>query len=263
VALIVFGCSFTNYAWPSWADIMAEDLGCDYENWALGGTGNNAIARRVMSRHFLKFNQDDIVIIQWSFPSREDRFINGSWTTNGSVFNKNGIYGDKFVEKYWDWDNDLINYAHSRVSTAAILEDKLKFQFTLTEHDAIINNMPETSIQKFLNQKLPPLPVFENRPSFNGIHAKDAHPDPLQWLLWLEERIYPFLNLTMKESTRTRVHEYYNKLCSTVEQVYNNNATDPCFIINNFAANLSRELKWRQNKISVGRNDIINSEILF
>ena len=48
--LIVFGCSFTDYAWPTWADIIAYDLGCEYENWAQGGGGNQQIARRALYR---------------------------------------------------------------------------------------------------------------------------------------------------------------------------------------------------------------------
>ncbi len=38
--LITFGCSFTDYSWPTWADIIARDLDCEYENWAIGGGGN-------------------------------------------------------------------------------------------------------------------------------------------------------------------------------------------------------------------------------
>ena len=42
--LITFGCSFTDYSWPTWADIIALDREVEYENWAIGGGGNQQIA---------------------------------------------------------------------------------------------------------------------------------------------------------------------------------------------------------------------------
>lgn len=37
--LFAFGCSFTHYKWPTWADIVARDFKV-YENWGRGGAGN-------------------------------------------------------------------------------------------------------------------------------------------------------------------------------------------------------------------------------
>lgn len=260
--LIVFGCSFTSYAWPTWSDIMAEDLDCEYENWAIQGIGNNAIARRVMLRNFLGFDRDDIVIVQWSWPSREDRFIKGSWAATGSVFHNYGIYGDKFVKKYWDWDNDLINSSYARLGTEEILSDRLKFQFNVTEAYNE-KKIPETSVQRFLSRYQKPLPLFKSNPCFNGLHAIDHHPDPIQWLDWVEGGIYPSLGLKMKESTKNKVRDYYDKIVLIIDEIYNKKLEDPCFIVNNRADMLSKEIGWRQNKIGLGYSDVMNLEVLF
>lgn len=74
-----FGCSFTNYCWPTWADIIAQDIPF-YENWGARGSGNEFIFNSVIeadTRH--KFNQDDLVMIMWSSTSREDRYSNNKW----------------------------------------------------------------------------------------------------------------------------------------------------------------------------------------
>lgn len=263
MSLIVFGCSFTDLAWPSWSEIIAEDLGCDYENWARSGTGNSAIARRVMYRNFLGFKQDDIVIVQWTFPAREDRFIKGQWTATGSVFNEYGIYGNQFVKKYWDFDNDLINTAHARVSTELILGDKLKFQFGPIETDNSINKILPTPIQLFLQEHQPALPKFTTGPGYNGIHVMNHHPDSLYWLDWVENTIYPALGFTLKESTRTKVYEYYNTMLSFVKKTYTKSGERDIFI-NTFAAELSRKMNWKQSKISTESIFWLNnSKVLF
>ena len=44
--LFVFGCSFTMYAWPTYADFLGYEFD-HYENWGFPGLGNRAIAERV------------------------------------------------------------------------------------------------------------------------------------------------------------------------------------------------------------------------
>jgi hypothetical protein len=48
--LFTFGCSFTRYLWPTWADILAEDIPY-YENWGCGGAGNLYISNAIMEAH--------------------------------------------------------------------------------------------------------------------------------------------------------------------------------------------------------------------
>ena len=44
--LFAFGCSFTHYAWPSYADFLGYEFD-SFSNWAHPGLGNRAIAQRV------------------------------------------------------------------------------------------------------------------------------------------------------------------------------------------------------------------------
>ncbi len=108
--LFAFGCSYTSYSWPTWADL----LGVDFEfskNYGLAGIGNQAIAERVAeanARHH--FTKDDIVIVQWSSHLRND-FFNpytlperiGQWKTAGSIFNymNEKIYDKKWIQTFF------------------------------------------------------------------------------------------------------------------------------------------------------------------
>jgi hypothetical protein len=111
--LFTFGCSFTKYAWPTWADFLGLEF--DHaENWGIHGIGNVAIANRVAECHSKnKFTKDDIIIVQWSSHIRND-FHNFrrspigrdamGWKTKGSMFNylNKDLYNDDWIMKFFD-----------------------------------------------------------------------------------------------------------------------------------------------------------------
>lgn len=88
--LFTFGCSFTNYRWTTWADIIAHKFDHHY-NWAQSGAGNQFIFNSVMEadqRH--RFGQGDTVLICWTSLLREDRYTE-RWQTLGNVLD-NAMY---------------------------------------------------------------------------------------------------------------------------------------------------------------------------
>jgi hypothetical protein len=99
--LFAFGCSFTRYYWPTWADILAEDIPY-YENWGWGGAGNLYIFNAIMEAHNRhKFTKDDLIVVMWSNKNREDRYVNNQWlVTPGSNLEK--TYGAEWVKKFYD-----------------------------------------------------------------------------------------------------------------------------------------------------------------
>lgn len=131
--LFALGCSFTNYAWPSWADM----LGCEfdtYENWAYPGLGNRAIAERVANLHALEtLTPDDTVIIQWTSHLRHDWHTTDErhtgqqgvgWKTSGSIFNfiNEEIYGEKWIKTFFDEKSYMMHTLNSILLTQQFLE---------------------------------------------------------------------------------------------------------------------------------------------
>ena len=45
--LFTFGCSFTKYTWPTWADLLGLEFD-EFENWGVSGGGNVCTANRVI-----------------------------------------------------------------------------------------------------------------------------------------------------------------------------------------------------------------------
>lgn len=95
-----FGCSFTRYAYPTWSDILGRQY-TEYYNYGQYGAGNMYIFNAIMEadQHH-KLNHRDLVIVQWSCSSREDRYIKGKWNTPGGVVNQ---YSKKEIEKFFDF----------------------------------------------------------------------------------------------------------------------------------------------------------------
>lgn len=81
-----FGCSFTNYKWRTWADILGDHY--DHaENWGQSGAGNHYIFNAVMEcDQRRQWRPDDTVVICWTNVMREDRYFeNRGWITLGNV----------------------------------------------------------------------------------------------------------------------------------------------------------------------------------
>lgn len=102
-----FGCSMTRYQWPTWADMIGQEI-TDYVNYGQSGGGNIFISNQVAEanmRH--KFNKDDLVIIMWSTITREDRYLQKQWQCHGNIYSQ-GFYDKDFLLKYVDNRGQLI-----------------------------------------------------------------------------------------------------------------------------------------------------------
>lgn len=61
-----FGCSFTNYKWPMWPEIVANYIPTTY-NFGCAGSDNRLIYLRILEADCLyNFNEDDLIIVMWT-----------------------------------------------------------------------------------------------------------------------------------------------------------------------------------------------------
>lgn len=99
--LFTFGCSFTSYMWPTWADILGREFD-EFQNWGRHGAGNHYIFNSLNECHARnKINENDTVIIMWSSTCREDRYLGEDWLLVGNIYNQK-FYNKKFVKDYAD-----------------------------------------------------------------------------------------------------------------------------------------------------------------
>lgn len=102
--LVINGCSFTKYLWPTWADFLCtgfEDR-VNIGNWAMG-------PEYVLytTYPYLKTSDSNTkFIINWPFYSKFDNKKNGKWNTLGNV--ANAEFKSKKIRKhyYYFYDDD-------------------------------------------------------------------------------------------------------------------------------------------------------------
>jgi hypothetical protein len=109
-----FGCSFTGYMWPTWADIISKEMpDTKFYNFGLSGAGNPLISYRLAeANNRFKFTDTDLVMVMFTTYCREDRWVEheNGWVTKGNVYN-NPFYPDDFIKKYADERGYLIRDA--------------------------------------------------------------------------------------------------------------------------------------------------------
>lgn len=106
--LFTFGCSFTQYQWPTWADILGREFDF-FENWGRSGGGNhfvfNSLNECVIRN---KLEKNDTVVIMWTNIYREDRYAKNQWITLGNIYGQSQEFLDKNFVKYSDYRGYLI-----------------------------------------------------------------------------------------------------------------------------------------------------------
>jgi hypothetical protein len=100
--LFTFGCSFTGFKYPTWAEVLAYELDIPFYNYGRSGAGNSYMFNMLMQAdNYFNFNPNDLIIICWTNLAREDRFSNGAWHTPGNIYTQR-TYSAEWVREWAD-----------------------------------------------------------------------------------------------------------------------------------------------------------------
>jgi hypothetical protein len=200
--VFTFGCSFTKYIYPTWADIISTELpNSEYYNFGKIGSGNLLISNRIAQANAMfKFCETDLVLIMFSTACREDRYLSGKWVTPGNVFVQRGWYDKAFVKNYCDPEGFLIR-------DSGIIELVKGYMgalscdthyFSISSWLADMSNTPEPTINRINqiydecipNTATPVLdvvtPALKHWIRPDGTIQPDLHPDTSQYKEYLE-----------------------------------------------------------------------------
>jgi hypothetical protein len=188
--VFTFGCSFTQYPWPSWADIIATDLDIHAQNWGSAGIGNVAIQHKMVECDLKNtFTEDDLILVMWSTWAREDRYIEYAWWRGGGIFN-NDFYDKDFINKYWSEENDIVKNATAIISANKMFN--IQYQAHWDDYETSLNDKgrAEPSTLLYLQYLIDALPqknmVEHSRTEWNDL-VNDTHPDVLTHLKFAEQ----------------------------------------------------------------------------
>lgn len=143
---------------PCWGELLSQKLGLKMSNHAVGGMSNSEIFQTIC-RHAHEFEKDDIVIINWTYPSRfrwatwSDDIKNYRWVRlsgnphDGTVISentRNDIALQKIlspcIEEIYENENLIFEYSKSK---------GFKVFFWSADVD-IINDLPK---ERLVNKK--------------------------------------------------------------------------------------------------------------
>tara|TARA_R110000868_G_scaffold106759_2_gene292522 strand:- start:3680 stop:4471 length:792 start_codon:yes stop_codon:yes gene_type:complete len=220
--LFTFGCSFTYYSWPTWANIVAIDKQTPFYNFGMAGLGNVGIHQRVLEAD-LKYNftSEDKIMIMWTSYSRNDQVLGYDYEAAGSVFNKKRH--STWYKLNWSRSNDIIKNSNAIIYTNKAYNvnwQMAAFDHTFVEtgefsvdSDVSDNNFAN-SLQTMFNKKLPELKKISfkeagNRSSFDIV--ADSHPDVNDHLNILLDSGYRLKPKTI-EVTKNLYNDIKNKL---------------------------------------------------
>jgi len=180
--LFTIGCSFSSYAWPTWADMLGEQYDF-YENWAWPGLGNRAILERLSELSLVhNLNKDDTVIIQWTSHIRHDWHTTDArhgvvegWKTSGSIFNNinQRIYDNKWINQFWD-EKSYVMHTLNCINTAQQLLKNIGCTWLMTsmgDIEKLNTDVPGNDItvdkidveEQSIWDKIPELTVYKDK----------------------------------------------------------------------------------------------------
>lgn len=255
--LFTFGDSFTQYCWPMWPDIIGQNFDLTF-NYGRAGTGNYFIFYRAMQCIIEKsLNKDDVVIVQWTSPSRFDILSDEKhsvWEQIGDgsaqIFRDNKLEylnSDKLcVLKQLTYMNALakifesigckwhylflnkFSMVHSDTHSA---EFNIDWHRHITEQNyhLLCDNLNQYShkfvaepIDDFMRKKYKPQPWTMRSSYINRkgelVEFVDTHPTPIQTIEWIKEHAMPVIeNLDLRPMADFSSHSQLDLISACVE----------------------------------------------
>lgn len=207
--VFAFGCSFTGYRYPTWANIMSKNIPqAEFYNFARSGGGNTFIANRITeANRVFKFCETDLVMIMWSTFCREDRYQHEhGWVTPGNIYTQNDydFTDEKYLVKWADPLTFLVRDLSTIDMTTTYVNnlpcDSLTLLSVPFDHQQKLSN-PQTKYFLDLYQDLEnslPDNMFELEMDGYWTHGseytetwtdlyKDYHPSPLRYANYLKK----------------------------------------------------------------------------
>ena len=206
--LFTFGCSFTNYIWTTWAQILGHHYKIPLYNYGQTGAGNMYIFNHIMQADcYYTFRPEDIIAVCWTNVCREDRYVNGNWVTDGNIFTNDQFEKD-WVKRWVDPDGMCIRDLAAIKATHEFIFSKTKNHLFLSMCDIInrtdqwaeLNSKQPNNIsqlyQTTLDQICPSFydtlwnddPTVKKIKDNQVVHTKfiDGHPSPVEGLEYLQ-----------------------------------------------------------------------------
>lgn len=249
--LFTFGCSYTSWTWPTWADMLIHEYkqrGLEGYNFGRCGAGNQYIfIKLIEADRKYKFTEEDTVIVEWTSMQREDRFANEKWHTPGSIYSQS-IYTEEFIDKWADpvhyvfrdcslvssakkmFNLAKVNYVDFSMSTFKYL-DSNNYSLQFDDVNRVLDFYGESidttlpSMLEYLNLHRRTKEERDSRPVTYWAHDKKTlgpewHPTPAEHFKYLSDLLLPQLKESLSNSTLEFI-KHWDETVTTLKQPIN------------------------------------------
>lgn len=238
-----FGCSFTSYGWPTWADIISKEIpDVDYYNFGHCGGGNLMMSIRIAEANArYKFTEDDLVIVMWTTMCREDRYIRDNWKMSGNIFTC-GEYDEAYLLKFADVKGYLVRDIGIIALATQYLKSLPCTGITLTsvpfDHQQDPNDRSIPKILEIYKDTVNSVPTSLYELEMNGTwdngheyynpnHCKpgetmgDYHPSPLRYFNYLKKLGFPLTSVSMNYAVESLAMLKKTKSIQDIDVTFN------------------------------------------
>lgn len=234
--LFAFGCSFTNYKWPMWPEILGHTIP-EYYNYGEAASDNQTIFYKILEADALyKFNENDLVIVMWTTYWRDStfhpykKFYRRRTEIENNPFKQiNFVYRDLNLIKAADsfLKTRYVQYDFLSISGYSI-ELMLKYHtFENSAQDIQDLNLLYESYQETLEKfkpsmfeivynhdwSLPPHDIKFSKAVYNNKVSFDNHPTPLMSYNYLK---FIYQNLNFNQDIINYVTHYENLVSNNI-----------------------------------------------
>ena len=221
--IFCFGCSFTNYGWPTWPTILALIFpDAQVFNYGYPGAGNMYIFSAINTT-IREQNIDpahDLIMVMWTNTQRMDHFTVEAqpwalWRTEGDFFNREDYPEDYDPQFCYFRDlnlisamNQLLNHYYPNTITCAMEDLHLENFCKKTVWDDLVESQFSDILQQYKDCNIMDFISGSREEKYlELLYASpghlDSHPFPTEHLKYLEE-----LGFTATDEARKIVEEW-------------------------------------------------------
>jgi len=218
--IFVFGCSFTQYCWPTWANMLQKEMPeAEFYNFGLCGSGNISMICKISEMFYkMKFNENDLVAVMWTTYCREDRYVSkeNGWMMVGNIFTQQ-TYDKSFIEKFADPKGYMIrdlglivtatNWLRSQTFQTLLMpsvpfdyqqdEKDPNIKIILDNYSSILSTYPKSMLELELDFNFEWGHIYYSDKDKKN-QTKDYHPSPVRYWNYLKKVGLPMTPLTYK-----------------------------------------------------------------
>lgn len=206
--IATLGCSFTNYTWPTYSDVLQAD------NYGLSGIGNDRIWFTLL--HLYKSKQlelYDAIIIQWTSPYRFDYLTQKGWTHNdGNI--STSIHNKSIWKNICAWYNE--DYEKQRSENFVVAAKALLGTLDIKSyHMSMTDDLDHLMDLSNLKKNFPSRYTFQTAP-WTPRPFRDGHPT-LEEHVKIAEKISNSLSVPISNKMVKKCADFHQQILQTAD----------------------------------------------